>query len=142
MGGVRFTGPPRQVRAELRSLSAPAYERALMDADAAPVETLLGWADRLAGELGLPGVGRPPDSAASSTPWCGCRARPTRWRAAMPGSADGLAATVPGEVTLCRGGRVRPTVRAVGVPGTPGRRPRGTRRPAATTPRYPSEPCD
>lgn len=85
---VRFTGPPvrlptgprgrvrksraapraprrlAEVRAELRSLGALVYEQALMDASAAPVDTLVDWADRLAGELGVDGVGRPPDNRA------------------------------------------------------------------------------
>lgn len=85
---VRFTGPPErietgprrrvrksraapkaarsfvEVRAELRSLSALVYEQALMDAGAAPVETVLHWADRLADELGVDGVARPPDNRA------------------------------------------------------------------------------
>ena len=85
---VRFTGPPErvergprrrvrksraapraarpfpEVRAELRSLAALVYEQALMDAGAAPVETLLTWADRLAGELHVDGVARPPDNRA------------------------------------------------------------------------------
>jgi hypothetical protein len=83
---LRFTGPPQQVRtgprrrvrksraaprlarplaevrAELRSLAALVYEQALMDASAAPVGSLLEWADRLAGELGVAGVGRPADN--------------------------------------------------------------------------------
>ncbi len=85
---VRFSGPPQtaasgprrrvrksraapkaprafpEIRAELRSLSALVYEQALMDAGAAPVETVLTWADRLAGELGVEGVARPPDNRA------------------------------------------------------------------------------
>jgi len=85
---VRFTGPPQridtgprrrirksraapkaargflEIRAELRSLSALVYEQALMDAGAAPVETVLDWADGLADELGVDGVARPPDNRA------------------------------------------------------------------------------
>ncbi|MGD9573228.1 MAG: PilZ domain-containing protein [Thermoleophilia bacterium] len=85
---LRFTGPPQrvqtgprrrvrksraapkaprpfpEVRAELRSLAALVYEQALMDANAAPVDTLLEWADRLAGELSVDGVGRPADNRA------------------------------------------------------------------------------
>ena len=56
--------PRTAVRAELRSLSALVYEQALMDAEAAPVETLLAWADGLAAELGVPGVGEPADNRA------------------------------------------------------------------------------
>lgn len=56
--------PRAQVRAELRSLSALVYEQALMDADAQPVDTLLVWADGLAGELGVEGVGLPPHNRA------------------------------------------------------------------------------
>jgi hypothetical protein len=58
----RAARPFAEVRAELRSLSALVYEQALMDASAAPVDSLLGWADRLAGELGVEGVGRPADN--------------------------------------------------------------------------------
>lgn len=53
-----------EVRAELRSLAALVYEQALMDASAPPVDSLLEWADRLAGELGIDGIGRPPDNRA------------------------------------------------------------------------------
>lgn len=56
--------PRPQVRAELRSLSALVYEQALMDADAQPVDTLIVWADGLAGELGVEGVGLPPHNRA------------------------------------------------------------------------------
>ncbi|WP_217915827.1 PilZ domain-containing protein [Miltoncostaea marina] len=56
--------PRTAVRAELRSLSALVYEQALMDAEAAPVETLLAWADGLAAELGVAGVGDPHDNRA------------------------------------------------------------------------------
>ncbi len=85
---LRFTGPPQriqtgprrrvrksraapkaarpyvEVRAELRSLAALVYEQALMDANAAPVDSLLEWADRLADELDITGVGRPGDNRA------------------------------------------------------------------------------
>lgn len=60
----RAPRPRVQVRAELRSLSALVYEQALMDADAQPVDTLLTWADGLAGELGVEGVGLPPHNRA------------------------------------------------------------------------------
>lgn len=56
--------PRTAVRAELRSLSALVYEQALMDADAPPVDTLLAWADGLAAELGVEGVGEPADNRA------------------------------------------------------------------------------
>lgn len=85
---LRFTGPPErirtgprrrirksraapkaarpfaEVRAELRSLAALVYEQALMDASAPPVDSLVEWTDRLARELGIDGVGRPPDNRA------------------------------------------------------------------------------
>lgn len=54
--------PLAEVRAELRSLGALIYEQALMDASAAPVDSLLERADRLAGELRVDGVGRPTDN--------------------------------------------------------------------------------
>ena len=48
--------PPRPrpvVMAELRGLGGLVLEQALMDATAQPVSSLLEWADKLAGELGL-----------------------------------------------------------------------------------------
>jgi hypothetical protein len=48
--------PPRPrpvVMAELRGLGGLVLEQALMDSTAQPVTSLLEWADKLAGELGL-----------------------------------------------------------------------------------------
>jgi hypothetical protein len=48
--------PPRPrpvLMAELRGLGGLVLEQALMDATAQPVTSLLEWADKLAGELGL-----------------------------------------------------------------------------------------
>ena len=85
---LRFTGPAKQVargpvrrvrrsrarpkeprarvevRAELHALASLTYEHALVDAAAAPAESLLSWADRLTDELRIDGVGRPADNRA------------------------------------------------------------------------------
>ena len=57
-GGAR---PRREVLVELRALGAMVYGRAAVDADGRPHEGLIGWADRLAAELGVAGVGHPAD---------------------------------------------------------------------------------
>lgn len=56
--------PPRAravVMAELRGLGGLVLEQALLDATATPLESLLEWSNRLAGELGVEGVGTPVD---------------------------------------------------------------------------------
>jgi len=56
--------PPRPravVRAELRGLGGLVLEQALLDSTASPLESLLEWSNRLAGELGVEGVGSPAD---------------------------------------------------------------------------------
>ena len=56
--------PPRAyavVCAELRGLGGLVLEQALLDASEAPLTSLCAWADRLAAELGVEGVGAPED---------------------------------------------------------------------------------
>ena len=56
--------PPRAravILAELRGLGGLILEQALLDAGATPLDSLLEWANRLAGELGVDGVGCPED---------------------------------------------------------------------------------
>ena len=56
--------PPRAyavICAELRGLGGLVLEQALLDGTEAPLCSLCEWADRLAGELGVDGVGRPED---------------------------------------------------------------------------------
>ncbi len=56
--------PPRAravILAELRGLGGLILEQALLDATATPLDSLLAWANRLAGELGVEGVGAPED---------------------------------------------------------------------------------
>lgn len=56
--------PPRAravVLAELRGLGGLVLEQALLDATASPLQSLLDWSNRLAGELGVEGVGLPVD---------------------------------------------------------------------------------
>lgn len=56
--------PPRPravVMAELRGLGGLVLEQALLDAGASPLVSLLEWSNRLAGELGVEGVGSPED---------------------------------------------------------------------------------
>ena len=55
--------PPRRrivVVSELRGLGGLVLEHALLDATASPQESLVIWANRLAFELGVDGVGEPP----------------------------------------------------------------------------------
>jgi hypothetical protein len=47
--------------AELRGLGGLVLEQALLDGTEAPLASLCEWADRLASELGVEGVGVPPD---------------------------------------------------------------------------------
>jgi|GEM_PF-5611749 len=54
--------PPRPravVLAELKGLGGLVLEQALLDADAQPLESLLEWSNRIAGELAVEGVGSP-----------------------------------------------------------------------------------
>jgi hypothetical protein len=54
--------PPRQravVMAELRGLGGLVLEQALLDAGAEPIPSLVAWANRLAGELGVQEPGSP-----------------------------------------------------------------------------------
>jgi hypothetical protein len=54
--------PPRPravILAELKGLGGLVLEQALLDASAQPLPSLMEWADRLAGELAVEGVGRP-----------------------------------------------------------------------------------
>lgn len=54
--------PPRMrivVTSELRGLGGLVLEQALLDASAEPQASLVAWADRLAAELDVEGVGRP-----------------------------------------------------------------------------------
>jgi hypothetical protein len=56
--------PPRAyavICAELRGLGGLVLEQALLDGTEAPLASLCEWADRLASELGVEGVGVPPD---------------------------------------------------------------------------------
>lgn len=56
--------PPRSravITAELRGLGGLVLEQALLDATAAPLTSLLEWANRLATELNVEGVGAPED---------------------------------------------------------------------------------
>lgn len=56
--------PPRAyavICAELRGLGGLVLEQALLDGTQAPLGSLCEWADRLAGELGVEGVGQPGD---------------------------------------------------------------------------------
>ncbi len=54
--------PPRAravILAELKGLGGLVLEQALLDATASPLPSLMEWANRLAGELAVEGVGRP-----------------------------------------------------------------------------------
>ncbi len=54
--------PPRAravILAELKGLGGLVHEQALLDAGAPPQESLVEWANRLAGELAVEGVGAP-----------------------------------------------------------------------------------
>lgn len=54
--------PPRPravVLAELKGLGGLVLEQALLDASAQPLESLVEWSNRLAGELFVEGVGSP-----------------------------------------------------------------------------------
>jgi len=56
--------PPRAyavICAELRGLGGLVLEQALLDATEAPLESLCEWANRLALELGVEGIGAPQD---------------------------------------------------------------------------------
>ncbi|MCB0873221.1 MAG: hypothetical protein KDC36_07580 [Thermoleophilia bacterium] len=56
--------PPRAravIMAELRGLGGLILEQALLDATASPLSSLLEWANRLAVELNVDGVGEPSD---------------------------------------------------------------------------------
>ncbi len=56
--------PPRAhavICAELRGLGGLVLEQALLDGAEAPLSSLCEWADRLARELGVEGVGQPED---------------------------------------------------------------------------------
>jgi hypothetical protein len=56
--------PPRGhavILAELRGLGGLVLEQALLDGTEAPLGSLCEWADRLARELGVEGVGQPED---------------------------------------------------------------------------------
>ncbi|MCC6830037.1 MAG: hypothetical protein IT200_01720 [Thermoleophilia bacterium] len=56
--------PPRAravILAELRGLGGLILEQALLDATASPLDSLLEWANRLAAELNVAGVGAPED---------------------------------------------------------------------------------
>jgi hypothetical protein len=56
--------PPRPrvvVIADLRGLGGLVFEQALLDGDAEPQGSLIAWADRLATELDVEGVGAPAD---------------------------------------------------------------------------------
>jgi hypothetical protein len=49
------------VRSELTGLGGLVLELALLDGTAVPQASILTWANRLAAELDVPGVGRPAD---------------------------------------------------------------------------------
>jgi hypothetical protein len=56
--------PPRQrivVRSELKGLGGLVLELALLDGTAEPQRSVIEWANRLAAELDVEGVGRPAD---------------------------------------------------------------------------------